>query len=85
MFKLQDNSNIRAINLIETTAGALVEISLADAPELDDAKEYLSFSVHIDYAEYPALVQIKKSALQRARQVIAHEMNRLQAIEDAHT
>lgn len=85
MFELKDASNILNISLTETAGGVDVEMTLADGPNLDEAEEHLSFSVRIGAAEYPALVRMQKEALQRARAVIAHEINRLQKIEDAHT
>jgi len=83
----QDNvSNIQNINITEVSGGAVVELVLADASQLDDAEESLVLSLRIEYeGDYPFLEQIKKSALVRARSVISNEVKRIQAGENKYT
>jgi hypothetical protein len=82
MFELNENSNIRNINITETGEGADVELALSDVPDDDDAQEYLSFSVHVRYEKDKAidLDSIKKESLRLAKKAIAHEIG---LIEDA--
>jgi len=75
-------SNIRNINIVEKAGGAVVEMTLADAPELDDAEEYLVLSLHVKYGrEHPRLEEIKKEVLSRARSVLTNETKRIQDTE----
>ncbi len=83
----QDNiSNIRNINIFEHEGGAIVDLVLADASQLDDAEESLILAVRIEYEnDNPSLERMKKDALVRARAVIATEVNRIQAAEDSRS
>ena len=80
MFELHQETNIRKTSITETGSGADVEIVLSDAPTDDDVQEYLSFSVRVDYENYPVLEELKKLALQRVRDVITHEISRIDLI-----
>ncbi len=83
----QDNvSNIRNINIFEHEGGAIVDLVLADASQLDDAEESISLAIRVEYEnDSPSLERIKKDTLVRARAVIANEVNWIQAAEDSRS
>jgi len=77
VFEFKDNSsNIRSIDITETDDGADVEIVLADDPVVDDAQEFLSFSLHLSYdkSQILTLEKIKEGVLRHAQSIIAHEI-----------
>ena len=82
MFELKDATNILDIYLIEKPDGALVRLTLADGQSLDDSEEHLVLSCRVEYGAYTALERVKLNALQRARNVIAHEISRLRELEN---
>ncbi|MEX0962578.1 MAG: hypothetical protein WDZ52_00860 [Pseudohongiellaceae bacterium] len=66
---------IQSITIGENQDGADVEILLGDAPEPDDAREYLAFSLSIEYdrSQDVSLEKIKELALAKARKICSEQ------------
>ena len=72
--KLQESA------VIETSSHRLVEMTFADQPDLAQATEFLTFRIAVEREGYPQLPAAKLEALQRVRDTIAHEIQRIEQI-----
>ena len=62
------------------TEHRLVEMTFADQPDLDQATEFLTFRIAVEREGYPRLPAAQLEALQRARDVIVAETQRIEQI-----
>lgn len=75
---------LQSITINENQDGAVVEILLCDAPQLDDADEYLSFLLKVEYqqAENPSLEMIKELAFAKARAICTEQAKAARKVQD---
>ena len=64
MLEYQQESNIKTVTVLERGArSADVALVLSDAPQLDTAGEYLSFSFRVQYEQgNPGIEDVKRAA-----------------------
>ena len=71
------------IQIQETTVrGQNVEILIADAPTKDNAKEWVNFSVSVSSLQREPLGGWRVSALQRLRDIIGDEIQKITSVRD---
>ena len=63
----------------QTSTSSVVELTLADADNLEASDEYIVFQVKIDHGEIPFLARVQEYALHRARSLIAEQYTALEA------
>ena len=76
------NTHTQGTNIIETPTGFVIEMTLSDAPDLEDAANFVRFRVTLDTDDrFPRLAKLQQAALARARVAIQKEIERLQLAE----